>query len=86
MAIVKHTDHRWSQAYGVIQWCPWLGCVRSVMPGMLGSSHRARAEIMALIDTRTAEASALQYRPQDLFEHAKQVVKGIGAPPAGDAL
>ncbi len=56
------------------------------MPGMQGSSHRARAEIMALIDTRAVEASARRYRAQDLFEHAKQVVKGIGASPAGDAL
>ena len=43
---------------------------------MLRSSHRACAEIMALIDTRAAEASTLGYPPQDLFEHAKQIVNG----------
>jgi hypothetical protein len=35
---------------------PWFGCVRSVAPDMLWPSHRARAEIMALSDTRAVEA------------------------------
>jgi hypothetical protein len=56
MAIVKHADHRWSQSYGVIKWCPCLGDVRSVMPDMLRFSYRTRAEIMASSDTRAVEA------------------------------
>ena len=32
-------------------------CVHSVVPGMLGSSHFVRAEVMALSDVCAAEAS-----------------------------
>jgi len=39
------------------------------MPGMLWSSHRARAEIMASLDTRAAEASdrAMMPAPRPLW-------------------
>jgi hypothetical protein len=59
-------------------------CVHSVVPGMLGSSHFVRAEVMASSDARAAEASDRAMMPApDLIEHDRQVEKGIGASPGG---
>jgi hypothetical protein len=67
------------------QWLltPFSDCL-SVVPDMLWSSRRARAEIMASSGTRAAEASDRATMPaQDLFEHDKQVEKGMGASQGG---